>query len=53
MSRVDKCKEEIERMEYLAQEAGETLALPKFYLVHKILPGVERYPEYRVFIDKV
>ena len=53
ISRLDKYKEEIERMEHLAQEAGETVILPKFYMVHKILTGVEQFPQYKIFTDKI
>ncbi len=53
ISRIDKYREEIEHLQHLAQDAGETLAMPKFYRVWKILSAVEKYPEYRVFTDKV
>ena len=36
-------------MEHLAQEAGETVILPKFWMVHKILTGVEQFPQYKMF----
>jgi hypothetical protein len=53
ISRLDKYREEIEHLEHLAHEAGETLVMPKFFRVWKILSAVERFPEYRVFTDKV
>ena len=53
MSRMDKYEEEIGHLQFLAEEAGETLKMPKFCRVWKILSAVEKYPEYRVFTDKV
>ena len=53
MSRMDKYEEEIGHLQHLALEAGETLKMPKFCRVWKILSAVEKYPEYRVFTDKV
>jgi hypothetical protein len=53
ISRLDKYTEEIEHLQHLATEAGETLAMPKFYRVWKILSAVEKYPEYRIFTDKI
>lgn len=53
ISRVDKYKEEVEKLEHLAQDAGETLVVPKFFQVWKILSAVEKFPEYRMFVEKV
>jgi hypothetical protein len=53
MSRMDKYEEEIGHLQFLAEEAGETLKMPKFCRVWKILSAVEKYPEYRVFTDRV
>ena len=53
ISRVNKYKEEIEHLEHLARDAGETLVLPKFCQVWKILSAVEKYPDYRIYTEKV
>ena len=53
ISRLDKYKEEIGHLEHLAKEAGETLVLPKFCQVWKILSAVEKYPDYRIYTEKV
>jgi len=53
MSRLDKYREEIEHLQHLATEAGETLVMPKFYRVWKILSAVEKFSEYRIFTDKI
>ena len=53
ISRVEKLEEEVMHLEHLAQEAGETLKMPVFYKVWKILGAVERFPEYRIYTEKV
>ena len=53
MSRLDKTQEEILHLQHLAVEAGETLEMPKFYKVWKILSAVEKFPDYRIFSEKV
>jgi hypothetical protein len=53
MSRLDKYTEEIEHLQHMAEEAGETLAMPKFYRAWKILSAVEKFPEYRLFTDRI
>ena len=53
MSRLDKYTEEIGHLQHLAEEAGETLQMPKFYRVWKVLSAVEKFPEYRIFTDKI
>ena len=53
MSRLDTYKEEIEKLEHLSEEVGETVKIPKFFQVWKVLSGLEQYPEYRVFTEKV
>ena len=50
---LEKSEEEISKLEHLAQETGETLQVPKFYKVWKVLSAVEKYPDYRVFTEKV
>src|SRR5690242_17527076 len=49
-NRLEKYKEEIQ---HLAKEIGETLVLPKFCVVWKILSALETYPEYKVFLDEM
>ena len=53
INRLEKYREEISHLEYLAKEIGETLELPKFCVVWKILSGLEKYPEYKIFLDMV
>jgi hypothetical protein len=53
MSRLDKYREEVERLEHLSEELGETVKIPKFFQVWKILSGLEQYPEYRIYTEKV
>jgi hypothetical protein len=53
ISRLDKYEEEILHLDHLAQETGETLKMPKFYKVWKVLSAVEKYPDYRIFTEKV
>ena len=53
ISRVDMYEEEILHLQHLAQEAGETLSMPKFCKVWKILSAIEKYPDYRIFTERV
>ena len=46
MSRLDKQEEEIGHLQFLAEAAGETLEVPKFYKVWKVLSAVEKFPNY-------
>jgi hypothetical protein len=53
ISRVEKYTEEIEKLEHLAKEAGETMIMPKFCQVWKILSAIEKFPEYRLYTERV
>ncbi len=53
ISRVEKYTEEIEKLEHLAKEAGETLIMPRFCQVWKILSAIEKYPDYRLYTERV
>jgi hypothetical protein len=53
INRLEKYKEEIQHLEYLAREIGETLVLPKFCVVWKILSALEIYPEYKIFLEEM
>ena len=47
VAQLDKYEKELERMEHLALEVVESMILPKFYMVHKILTGVDQFPNTR------
>ena len=53
MSRLDKQEEEIMHLEFLAQEAGQSVKMPTFYKVWKVLSAVEKYQDYRIFTEKI
>ena len=53
MSRLEKYREEVEKLEHLSQDIGETVKIPRFFQVWKILSGLEQFPEYRVYTEKV
>ena len=45
--------EDLEKLQYLAVEAGETLKIPKFNITWKIVSAVEKFPEFRTFTEKI
>lgn len=53
ISRMNTYEENISHLQHLAEEAGETLKMPKFCRVWKILSAIEKYPDYRIFTEKV
>ena len=53
MSRIDKYKEEIERLNFLFEKENETVRIPNFFHVWKILSSLDTYPEYRIYTEKI
>ena len=53
ISRIDQMVEDLEKLQYLAVEAGETLKIPKFNITWKIVSAVEKFPEFRTFTEKI
>src|SRR3954470_16030 len=53
MSRIEKTKEDIDKLEHLTHDNHDSFKVPQFYHVWKILSALEGVPEYRVFTDKV
>src|SRR6185437_3356386 len=54
ISRVERYVEEIEKLDYLAVLAGEgTMKPARFSVVWKVLSGIETYPEYKTFIERI
>src|SRR6185437_2974946 len=52
-SYISRLVEDLEKLQYLAQAAGETLRIPKFTLTWKILSAVEKFSQFRTYTEKI
>jgi hypothetical protein len=53
ISRVRDSVKKIERSDHVARSVGESVQIPKFFILWKILGALPRYPQYGYFLQKI